>query len=354
MKNNIVHICWSPLVGHPLAIVNALNKYTEFNASFINLNIFQRGDFGSDLNWPSDKEKIYQKIEEADIIHFHQTIELDNNILGLNFEKMLGGRKKFIRQFSSDPYFFSNYGMKNYDYFLDEKNVTHVVTGQYHERYYDAIPVPLIIDPNICDRRWPEPNWECPKLCFSPSNDLRINEGRWFTKGKHEFIQIVENLSNKYQFDFDLIEGVTHEEAIQRKSNSTIVIDEMVTGTYHTSALEGLFLGRPTFSYLDSHTIMLLAKLTGATTLPFINSTISNFPKLVGQLIQDMDLCESIGSEAKIWFNEYYHPKKLIQYHAEIYNILLEGKEPRFKRKSSSKGSRYLNIIQYDNVALSK
>ena len=353
MKKNILHICWSPLVGHPLAIVNCLNKYTDFNASFINLNVFERGSFGSDLNWPADKDEIYEKIETADIIHLHQTIELDNNALGLNFKKMLGGKTKFVRQFSSDPWFYSNYGMKNYDHFTNEEHVTHLVTGQYHERYYNAIPVPLIVDPSISDRHWPEPNWEKPLLSFSPSNDLPIDKGRWATKGKYEFVSIIEKLSKKYLFDFDIIEGVSHEEALQRKSNSTIVVDEMVTGTYHTSALEGLFLGRPTFAFLDSHTLMLLAHLTGAKTLPFINSNLHNFPLFFSDLIQNSDLCASIGKEARNWFNEFYHPEKLIRHHSSIYEALLGGETPTVDTKPKSDGAVYLNLLQYDKTALS-
>lgn len=350
--HRIVHICWSPLVGHPLAIVNALNKFTNYSARFINLNIFKRGEFEKDLEWPIDKKEIYDVIEAADIIHFHQTIELENNVLDLNFKTMLGGSKKFVRQFSSEPWHFQKYGMKNYSYFADEKNVTHLVTGQYHERFYDALAVPLIVDPFICEQNYMEPDWRRPVLSFSPSNNFQIDESRWATKGRKEFIELVNELSKKYSFEFDLIEGEPHKEAIRRKEQSTIVSDELVTGTYHTSALEGLILGKPTFAFLDSHTTMLLSKMTGAVSLPFINTQLNQFASLFSELIFEPELCSSIGKASRNWFDEFYHPKKLVKHHEAIYEKILSGEDLVWPKKSANPGSKYLAIDQYDKLAL--
>jgi len=348
----VVHIALSHLVGHPLSIVKALNAYTEYSARFVNIFQFKYGIYENDLLMPDDYEEIVDVINDADIIHLHQVIELENNALNVDFKKLQKEGKKIIRQWSSEPGHYRYYGMPDVDHFLDEENVLHLVTGQYHERFYgNAIPVPLLLDSGKFAGHDTSFDMTDPVLAYSPSNQFSIEEKRWATKGYHEFLKMIKDIQTDSRFRLDLIEDVPHSEVLKRKAVATMVADEMCTGTYHTSALEGLALGKPTFSYLDQRTAMTLATMTGTNEVPFICTTMKQFPDVFREILNDHGLCASIGEYSRKWFNDYYHESKLIRFHADIYDKLLNG-EIKTERLNISynPGEDFLKKRQFDLV----
>ena len=86
-----------------------------------------------------------------------------------------------------------------------------------------------------------EPATDRLRIVHAPRN-------RWF-KGTEHVIEAVRRAGEKVPLEFDLIEGVTHEEAIRRKRSANLLIDhigeaEGTTG-YGMNSLEGLAMGVP-------------------------------------------------------------------------------------------------------------
>jgi hypothetical protein len=65
-------------------------------------------------------------------------------------------------------------------------------------------------------------------------------------KGTDRILEALEKLSLKYTFTVDLIEGVSYEESLHRKANSSLFIDQIGELGYGVSSLEALSLGVPT------------------------------------------------------------------------------------------------------------
>jgi glycosyltransferase involved in cell wall biosynthesis len=84
-----------------------------------------------------------------------------------------------------------------------------------------------------------------------PTDRLRVvhaPRNRWF-KGTEQVIAAVERARRRVDLDFDLVEGVTHEEAVRRKRAANVLIDhvgeaEGTTG-YGMNSLEALAMGIP-------------------------------------------------------------------------------------------------------------
>lgn len=96
------------------------------------------------------------------------------------------------------------------------------------------------------------------------THKLRISHAprNRFFKGTEQVIAAVERARAKVDLEFDLIEGVTHEEAIRRKRASNLVIDHVgeaggTTG-YGMNSLEALAMGIPCMtSMMDAYQTFL-------------------------------------------------------------------------------------------------
>ena len=346
----VVHISLAPVAGAPIKVVKALRTYGGIHARLVNLdpNFYRGRTFPEDLCWPQDKDTIYAEIQSADIIHLHQSVLLEEPTLQLNFkDKLRFPKTHFIREWHSEPGLFKRFNRTDLDGF-DDETFPLLVMAQYHERYYpQGIPVPLLT--NVEDfadipLAMPFP----PLVAYSPSTRLPLQKWRWTSKGYEETMMVLRDLQKEYTFDIDVIENVPWQEAVERKKRATFVIDDLVTGSFHTSGLEGLALGKPTFAYLDSRTVATLATLTGSNALPFINCNINNFPAIFRRLLQDAALCNSIGQYSKQWMYRYYHEKKLIRHYIAIYEKLLDGTLPPRHAVQRTPGENFFATELYD------
>lgn len=103
------NISRTSLAGAPIRIVNALNKYSQFNARLINFipARTKNGEYmyEEDLTWEQDKNLAIDLIKNADIIHFHHWFDLKFNPFLIDFTKECRSNCKFLRHFHSDRYF---------------------------------------------------------------------------------------------------------------------------------------------------------------------------------------------------------------------------------------------------------
>jgi hypothetical protein len=342
----------APVAGAPIKVVNALRQYEGIHARLVNIspNAYGNRTFPEDLCWPTHQENIYEELLKADIIHFHQNVLLNEPTLGIDFtDKKLFGKTRFIREWHSEPTLFSRVGRINIDAFEKEKFPL-LVMAQYHERYYpQGIPVPLLTNVEMFGSEG-HPLPFPPVVAFSPSARLSLKDWRWASKGYDETLAALTTLQKKHDFTIDIIEDVPWEEAVERKKKATFVIDDLVTGTFHTSGLEGLALGKPTFAFLDARTTATLATLTSRNDIPFINCSLNHFPAVFEHLIDNKELYESIGEYSKDWMKKYYHEKNLIRHYTNIYTALLDGKLPERKICAHTKGEFFLGTKLHDII----
>jgi glycosyltransferase involved in cell wall biosynthesis len=106
-----------------------------------------------------------------------------------------------------------------------------------------------------------EPSFDRLRVVHAPRN-------RWI-KGTETLLATVERARRRADFEFDLIEGVTHEEAIRRKRAANLLIDQIgensATTGYGMNSLEALALGIPCMTsmtdpyreFLEPHPFLL-------------------------------------------------------------------------------------------------
>lgn len=92
-------------------------------------------------------------------------------------------------------------------------------------------------------------------------------------KGSYLIIAAMENLKKEgYQFEFILIEGVSHREAKEIYATIDLLVDQLFAGWYGGVAVEAMALGKPVLAYIREKDLDFLPEQM-RDDLPIINVT---------------------------------------------------------------------------------
>jgi len=144
---------------------------------------------------------------------------------------------------------------------------------------------------------------------------LRVGHSptRRTAKGTADIIEAVNRIKKHLDFEFLLIEGVSHDRCMELKATCDIGIDQIgnYAGTgYGRSGLEFLALGIPTITEIPDEYEKLLPGQ------PFVKATKKDFEEVLSRLLRDPQLREKRRKEGIEWVHDFPHPRRII---SEIY-----------------------------------
>ncbi len=360
-KIRVVHFSYTPLAGSPVRIVSALNSHTEVEARLINFNpnAYSTRTFEEDLSWQNDKDEALRIIEDADVLHLHNWIDLKNNKFEIDFSALQKRGKALIRQFHTNPKKLAeNIGIGEEEILHDD--LPQLVLAQFHERFYPkARIVPNIVpifDPRYMPAQKSSLNDDCFKIFFAPTSMRNAWSSRWDTKGAYETIKILNSLKKSDNVSVELSLKTPHDETLRKKRFCNLVIDETVTGSYHLSTLEGLSMGKPTIAFLDQRTLQTLQFLTGdVMQIPIINCQIEHLKPIVKRLINNKSMCEDIAAASREWVEKHWNDAKLVEHYVRAYEDLINNPESfQLKRFNENDGKNWLFLGLMDDIWLAR
>lgn len=341
----VVHVSLTPLAGSPIRIVRALRDLAGIDARLINLNPAAYGTrrFPEDLDWSKDRAEATEVVAQADVLHFHHWFDYRStgNPFGFDFQAQSPPAAKFLMHWHSSPDFAEHHATHPLP--ADEqRDIAQLVVAQYHEPYYPmARPVPLIVDLPPTPESAVPPNPSTPPiLFFAPSTPLSRHAERWEAKGKPEVLRILRRLEQRRVARLDLPEALPFEACQERMSRADLVIDDVVTGSFHTTSLEALALGKVCLSYLDGRTQMVLSAITQSSDLPIVNTRLEDLELALENLCRDRKLLAQLGRFGHRWMQAHYHPSAMIRHYVSAYEDLLEGRSlanARYKEDARAK-----------------
>jgi hypothetical protein len=327
----VIHFSKTMLAGAPIRLVKALNKYSNYNVRLIDLNKCSMYDqdlvwnkYHQDIMYDNSKKKMYQLAQDADIIHLHNYIDLDSNEFApISFRDLLKNGKKIIRHFHTNPSTLAEVNKIPLSKILDN-SIPSLVIAQFQERYYlNSMVVPnisgmndMILNPSPAENKW--------DIFYSPSSESSGWSTRWDTKGSIETKEILRNLKRKLKCSVLYTSNRPLKVVLAEKAKSTIVIDELITGSYHLSSLEGIALGKTTLAFLDDRTQYVLRQISGSSVCPFINVRLENAEELIRYLLTHPDQIKEIGLASRNWFDNYWTNEKMIKHFVDVYDKLME------------------------------
>lgn len=264
-------------------------------------------------------------ISEFDVFHFNfgTTLTFHNHDLELLFEL----KKTALMNFwGSDARIQPIAGRLN-PYFKDiktrddaiRKNIEHMAkyistcivpdyeVFEYVKDYFKKV----YIIPHVIDVKKYRPFIREPgnriKIIHAPINPK--------SKGSRYIIRAVENLKSKYNIDFDIIQGLPHDTAIDIYRNSDIIIDQLIAGSYGRLAIEGMALGKPVICYISD-----FMKEKYPKDLPIISANPDNIEEKLEFLIKNKDMLPQLGKHGPSYIQNYHTPYKVIPKLIEIYS----------------------------------
>lgn len=318
---NILHFSRTPLAGAPIRLVRALQNHTNYNVHLVDLKKW--GIFDQDIIFSENSEQAMELAEDADIIHLHNYLDYNSNDFSpINFQELHNEGKIFVRQFHSHPQLVAREMKISISDLLDSP-IPSLVIAQFQERYY---PTARVV-PNIIPQD--DPYYKKSKedtsetIFFSPSAKDSILADRWNTKGAYETIKILKKVSQNTGCPLKIMSGKPLDQVLRMKGQAKVVVDELITGSYHMSGLEGLSLGKPVFAYLDPRVDYVLREISGAKYSPFINIRLEDAQKVMINLLNHPDASYEIGKASRKWIEEYWSEQKLIRHYEDVYKKLL-------------------------------
>jgi hypothetical protein len=128
----------------------------------------------------------------------------------------------------------------------------------------------------------------------------------------------------------DIRRDIPHAQCLGARQHADISIDELVTGSFHLSSLEGMAQGVPTLAYLDGRTRDVLAQFTGTNNNPWINCCLEAAPDAIKAMVKDPEFRLAKGREVRVWMERYWNDSAMVKHYVDAYETLIETNGARF------------------------
>lgn len=232
------------------------------------------GTFGNIPNW---QDFVYSYVSKADVIFVHNIY--DKQLVKFIFNSRRSTAKIFF-QLHSPPFEGPAYVYSPLREFEFDKVFA---VAQGHGRFIKgSIPVPNVI------RDFRSHPHESRDLVFLPH--LRSTSHRWsskFTDSDLTHINTYKEWIKPYTFftipSFFGRNVVTHGELVSALSYFDIIVDDINSGMFHQTALEGLKAGRCVFSAADAVSIRQFCSAADCPPPPFMH--VKNIDDVVRTLV---------------------------------------------------------------------
>ena len=109
-------------------------------------------------------------------------------------------------------------------------------------------------------------------------------------------------------FEFDLIQGVSHDEAIARIAQCDLFVDQLLAGWYGGAAVEAMMLGKPVIAYIRASDCAWLPP-DFRRDLPIISATPDTLAAVLHDLLaRDRGFLRQRGQESRRFAERYHDP----------------------------------------------
>jgi glycosyltransferase involved in cell wall biosynthesis len=165
-------------------------------------------------------------------------------------------------------------------------------------------------------------NIEKPVLVHAPSHrDV---------KGTRYILEAVNSLQNEgVEFDFALIEGMSHAEARYWYEQADILVDQLLGGWYGGLAVELMALGKPVICYIREDDLKFISQQM-RDELPIINATPTTFYDVLKEwlTVRKQEIPER-GQQSRAYVEKWHDPLKIAAKLKNEYEIILDSKRSK-------------------------
>ena len=152
-----------------------------------------------------------------------------------------------------------------------------------------------------------------PLIVHSPSAKV--------TKGTPYVLQAIENLKDKYNFEFKLIHNLPRSEALKLVSQADIFLDQFILGSYGLASIEAMAMGKPTLCYIKPY-----MQTVYPNDLPIVNANPDNLTEKLGFLLENPLMRNQLGKQSRAYTEKHNDMKVVGHQLVKIYEEVIRNK----------------------------
>lgn len=267
-------------------------------------------------------------IDQYDIFHFHfsQTLTLDHSDL----PTLQNLSKKRIAHYWGSEVRVMSIGRQINPYVkvkqVDEsvikrqleyqsKYIPHAMVGDYElfeyvKDYHDfvhIVPAAIIIEdyPYVGT----DSTNAIPLLVHAPTSPE--------IKGSKYILKAIEDLKDKYTFDFKLIQNTSHEEAKKWYAKADLIIDELHCGTYGLLTIELMSMGKPVLTWISDY-----MREKYPQELPVVSANPDNIKEKIEYMLNNRDIFPDLGRRGRDYVEKYHDIRHVANQIISTYKLL--------------------------------
>jgi len=334
---NILHLSRSLLANAPVHISNFLNKYGKDIGLKNRCITTKNGKLKQkqDICWEWDKGKGVHKIIEdmdqlrdltnwCDILHIHNQPPFQNGGEAWEFAKTV--KKPVVVQIHSEPEKVRGMYNSIKNHFTISKTIC---IAQYQTIFLE---IPHETVRNVVDINDPllKPDFtmlDKPYITYAPSNYSSLDQLRkkrhstWAYKSTAEVTPVLKKLDKEEKISYKIFHEVGYRKMLEKRQKGNIHIDDIYTGSYHLSSLEGLSQGAVVICNLKPWMTHFLRDFLSCDSLPWIRADKKSLEGIIKELISDGNIQE-LQKNSREWMEKYWSSELVLNDYMKIYNSL--------------------------------
>lgn len=148
-------------------------------------------------------------------------------------------------------------------------------------------------------------------------------------KGTRFVLDAVQRLRQEgVQFEFKLIEGVPHNEAMRLYAGADLLVDQLLVGWYGGVAVEVMALGKPVVAYIRESDLQFLPSEMSAA-LPIISATPATLHDVLRHWLRGpRDALVERGRSSRAFVERWHHPRAVAETTRDTYLAISRSSEP--------------------------
>jgi len=328
----VLHFSSTPLAGSPVRVSRVLNRSPEISSICVSRKAayYDGRRFPCDIEYNDRSEDevrrhVEELIAEADVLHFHNESYWN---LPAVFAKWIG-RKPCCVQWHSGPDEIGHRLGMTVEEVSRWNDVPVLVIAQKQARFYPhAIPVPNAVPLGEAPYQPHPRDTGRLHIAFTPAEDVLPWSRLCRDKGMSDILAALDTIRKRHgdAAEVHVVQGVPLDECLRIKRRCHVCIDDIKSGGYHLSSLEGLAMGCVTIANLDAEMRAFLAAYTGCPErdLPWFPASPDNLLERLETLIEDRRLVEKTGLMSRIWMETYWNEAFVVRKFREAYRKILD------------------------------
>ncbi len=273
-------------------------------------------------------------LETFDLFHFHNSYTFFEDHRDLMWLAERGKKivmhhrgndvRSSVRARKGDTYF--NPYVSTHCSFPDEqiernlklfaKYVSAVIVQDYelyhyvHDYYPRVFVLPRLINLSKKEPVYPSVKQRVPTIVHAPT-DRRF-------KGSDIIEQVLADLKRSHDFQYVLVQNMSHAEALRCYQNADIVIDQILCGAYGNLSVEAMALGKPVIAYIRDDLVG-----TYPPGLPIVSANPDTLKEQLRTLLESPELRRELGKRGRRYVEANHDAPIVIRKLIGMYNELM-------------------------------